>query len=274
MSATYLLEATMDDLLGGKRTKERSPNFPFISVETALHRAMQFYEQEKRGEAPYIVAVQHWNYSPASSGGLQTIAALKHYSLMIDEGSGKARKVRLTDLALRILLDSRPDSTERCQYIRQAALAPSVIAEIYSKWPDGLPSEATINHYLLLDRGFSKDAAIRLSKILYENESFTTQYRNSSISDNVETVSDIYGNQSRAPSTEDAASLSSMSAQDSSVGVQQDVFTLEEGQVVMRWPKKLSAESFADFKDWIDLQVRKIARLNGVELKKKSGNEI
>jgi len=156
-----------------KKSRDRSPSFPFISLETALRRAQEFYSFEKRGSAPYSVAAEHWRYSPASSGALQTVAALKQYGLMVDEGSGQMRKVKLTDLALRIILDSRADSTERTNYMRQAARMPPIVEEIYRNWPDGLPSDSTLNHHLVLELQFNEQTAAKAVKIIKENYAFT-----------------------------------------------------------------------------------------------------
>jgi hypothetical protein len=157
-----------------RKAVERSPNFPFIPLESALNRAQRFYEKEKRGSAPFAVAAQHWKYSPASSGALQTAAAMKSYGLMVDEGAGAGRKLRLTELALRILLDTRPDSRERERFKRQAALTPAVAAEIYANSPEGqLPSEATLNHHLVLELGFNQSTPLRAAKIMQQNEEFT-----------------------------------------------------------------------------------------------------
>src|ERR1035437_5342820 len=98
----------MDDIDSKKR--ERSPNFPFIGLAAAIQRARDFYDQEKRGSAAVSVIATHWGYSPKSSGLIQTVAALKSYGLMEDEGRGEARRLRLTERALRILLDNRTDS--------------------------------------------------------------------------------------------------------------------------------------------------------------------
>ncbi len=55
-------------------------------------------------------------------------------------------------------------------------------------------------------------------------------------------------------------------------GFKQDVYTLgSEGQVILQWPEKMSQESYDEFVDWIELQLRKIARLSGVTPKQKSG---
>jgi hypothetical protein len=40
----------------------------------------------------------------------------------------------------------------------------------------------------------------------------------------------------------------------------QDIFTLEEGQVVLQWPATLSADGYEDFKDWLKLIARKAGR--------------
>lgn len=163
----------MEEPLDARRSKERSPTFPFISLERALDRARQFYGEEKRGVSPFTRAVRHWNYSESSSGALQTVAALKSYGLMEEAGgSGLARQIKLTALALNILLDQRPDSSERADRLRQAALAPAVAAEIYARWPEGLPSDSTLNHFLVLERRFGEETAVKALKILKENQQF------------------------------------------------------------------------------------------------------
>ena len=157
-----------------RSAKDRSPNFPFIPLATALRRAEEFYAKEKRGSAPFPIAARHWGLSSKSSGALQTAAALKSYGLMSDEGTGAARKLRLTELALRIILDSRPDSTEKRTHMQQAALTPAVAAEVYNLWPDGLPSAANLHHHLVLERKFNEATARKVVKIIHENHSLTS----------------------------------------------------------------------------------------------------
>jgi hypothetical protein len=156
-----------------RKAKDRSPNFPFIPLTTAIGRAREFYNAEKRSAAPYAVAAKHWGYTATSSGGMQTMAALKSYGLMSDDGVGAQRMVRLSDLGLRIILDNRPDSIERDQFLRKAALNPSVAAQIYKKWPTGLPSDANLNHFLVLDLKFNDVTATKVVKIIKENEKLT-----------------------------------------------------------------------------------------------------
>jgi hypothetical protein len=165
----------MDESVDSKKTQERSPRFPFIPLERALERARQFYEEEKRGVAPFTRIVMHWGYTDTSSGGLQTISALKAYGLLEEMGgAAKARQFKLSDLALRILLDQRPDSSDKLMFMRTAALAPAISAEIHEKWPDGLPSDSTLNHFLVLERRFNEGTATSAIKIIKLNQELTS----------------------------------------------------------------------------------------------------
>src|SRR5689334_2255157 len=93
-----------------KEKKHRSPAYPFIPLQKAVERAATLYERNKRHSTPLAVAAGLWGYKEKSSGGLQTVSALKQFGLLLDEGSGDKRHVRLTELAFRILLDEVPDS--------------------------------------------------------------------------------------------------------------------------------------------------------------------
>ena len=44
------------------------------------------------------------------------------------------------------------------------------------------------------------------------------------------------------------------------VGMNSDTFTLDEGQVILQWPAKMSHESYEDFKSWLELVSRKAKR--------------
>jgi len=134
-----------------KRKRTRSPAYPFINLETAFVRAKQFFDKEQRNAANVSVAMTHWGYTNDSSNGAQTIAALTSFGLLGDEGVGNQRKVRLTQNALRILLDTRPDSKEKVDLIKQAALSPKIHQQLWEKWGTALPSDAQLRHTLLFD---------------------------------------------------------------------------------------------------------------------------
>lgn len=43
-------------------------------------------------------------------------------------------------------------------------------------------------------------------------------------------------------------------------GSRRDVFSLDEGRVILEWPEKMSPESYEDFQAWVEIQLRKIKR--------------
>ena len=144
-----------------KRTRQRSPSYPAFGLETVLERARTLYQKEGRNAAPSAAIMQHWKYSPKSSAGLQTLAALKKYGLLEKQSKDQ---LKLSDLALTILLDEREDSAERAEAITRAALLPSIHREMWDKYGRELPSNANLKHFLCLQKGFTESAADGLIK--------------------------------------------------------------------------------------------------------------
>ena len=138
----------------------RSPAYPFIPLDKALARAEALRKAiGNKADTRVVSAMGHWGYGEKSSGGIQTAAALKHFGLIDDSGSGRDRRLKLSELALRILLDQRPDSVERKQLIQRSALLPKMHQELWERWGRDLPVDAELRHYLLLDRGFNENGA-------------------------------------------------------------------------------------------------------------------
>lgn len=139
-----------------KVTKHRSPNYPAISLKDALNKASQLLGKYKRAEVPINLAQELWGYKPHGGMGNQTVAALKAYGFLDVEGDGKARKVKVSDTAFRVLLKS-PD---RAKLLKDAAIAPAIHQELWQRYGEqGAPVEL-MKHYLLWDRDgvFNADA--------------------------------------------------------------------------------------------------------------------
>src|ERR1700733_4242727 len=105
-----------------KRAKGRSPLYPSINLETAIQRVRQLYEKERQHPTAVGTIVAHWRYKSLNGPAAQTLAALKKYGLLEDEGSGENRKARISALADVIV--AHPDEGMRMAAIREAALKP------------------------------------------------------------------------------------------------------------------------------------------------------
>ena len=136
-----------------KQPKFRSPPFPYIGLGRALFKAEQLYNAVRHHGAAMPTAAKAWETGPKSSATLQSVATLIQYGLLDDEGSGESRKVKLTPLALKIVMDKRPDSAERARAIREAATSPKIFAELYEQYgmADGI-DDALLVHTLTAER--------------------------------------------------------------------------------------------------------------------------
>lgn len=141
-----------------KPRQNRSPAFPFISLEKALVRAEKLMEAEGDNVVPLSSAFTAWGYGEKSSNGRQTIAALRQFALMEYE-KDNTNGVFLTKHAWNILKDIRPDSTEKKDLIKLSALEPKIHRELWEKYGANLPSDNTILTYLVKDRIFSDSGA-------------------------------------------------------------------------------------------------------------------
>lgn len=145
-----------------KRKRGRSPSYPGIGLEEALERARVVWDTEKKHAASIDTLQGHWGYASRSGQGSIIVAALKKFGLIEDEGMGNARRARLSELAQRIILDEREDSSERDALIRDAALRPPIHRELWEEFQreGSVPSDANFAHKLRFERNFT-DRAIR-----------------------------------------------------------------------------------------------------------------
>jgi hypothetical protein len=222
------------------RKKIRSPSFPFIGLREALDRARTFYEAEQRNAARPETAAAHWGYSAKSSGGKQTLAALRAFGLVDGDSL-----VKLSGRALRILLDEREGSEERLRLVQQAALMPPVHARLWERYGAELPSLQTLRLSLILDEGFNENSV----------DDFLTEYR--------ETLE--YARLLTGPAREEKETRAERPATPPppqpriSAEVDPVVFPLLDGNAVeFRIRRKVSPEEVEDLRTMFELWLRKI----------------
>ena len=308
-----------------KPRQGRSPAFPFIPINKAIDRAETFRVAEggrPKHFSPLVSAAKAWGVGVKTGTAIQTIAALGHYGLFEFEGSGEQRAARLTDLAFRILLDKQPQSPERDELIRQAALAPRIHVELWQKWQDSLPSNATLETYLVRDRGFSEGGARDLIAEYKETIAFAKPGQPANIpvsttgglpdqDDKTEIeVGDLVrveiggqdplGKPVRVRAVQEYEGSLWVFADDEETGIQmehvkleqkgagdpkptinpprlslekepatvpsgkrQEIFALDEGDVILSYPDNLSPASFHDLEGYLSLFLRKAQRRAG-----------
>jgi hypothetical protein len=139
-----------------KRKRDRSPGYPGIDLETAILNAREFYAKEGRHFVPVTVAIKHWGFRAWSGSANVALAAPIKFGLMEDDGKGEQRKVRLTELGLRLAREGNPN---RGADLREAALKPKIYQELWehSEQQGGIPSDETLAWWLR-ERNFTENA--------------------------------------------------------------------------------------------------------------------
>jgi len=145
--------------------------FPFINLEKALGRAKQLFDAAGAHSMTSLDVFSTWNYSPKSSGGFQTVAALKAYGLLGNFRTGSdTGKLGLLPDALKYFRDERPE--ERLQLVKQFALEPSLFRALWQRWGFTPPADHIARSHLKIDRHLSEQSARAVLGIYQENIDF------------------------------------------------------------------------------------------------------
>jgi hypothetical protein len=146
--------------------KDRSPNYPAFSLPAALQFAKKLYGKEGRTPSPLEAVAKALDYSSVSGPVRSKVAAMKQYGLVEEAPQGK---MRVSERALR-LIKHDPNDPQFLRLVREAALQPTLFAEIHQDYPGA--SDANLEIQLEAEKGFSKDGAARVIRSYRETASF------------------------------------------------------------------------------------------------------
>lgn len=160
----------MDDIKS-KPKRQRSPNYPNYSLRECITFIKKIYDKYGSGEVHIEDAVKQAGHSPTSSTASRVLAALSSFQLIESRGSKTNKFLKLTRLALEILLE-KEDSIKKFDLLKQAALSDDAMAVIWAKWGSDIPAEDTIIKILMLEMGYSPDGAARFAGVISDTYDF------------------------------------------------------------------------------------------------------
>ena len=140
-----------------RKPKGRSPAYPAINLETAIQRARQLHDRVRTHTTPVTTIATYWNYKSLNGPAAQTLAALKKYGLLDEEGAKEDRTAKLSDQAVIIL--QHPDPAARTAAIQQAALHPAIHRELWEKYREDLPPDDNLRWELTRNLRFTETGA-------------------------------------------------------------------------------------------------------------------
>lgn len=256
----------------------RSAAYPWIDLEGAVARLDQFWKEEKTYEVPIGSAFKHWGYGAKSSGARLTLAAMLSYGFLADKGSNEKRTAKITKLGIEVVMAPSPEA--KIKALKIAAQKPRAFASLLKDMdPQNLPSDQTLAHILVTQRGFNPNA----TETFIKNFKRTIQYAKLEKSDILSAVEPTQaqvdgdgGLQGKVVNLLDrvaAANAGTPAVKPSGVAThafKQDVYNFADGgQVILQWPEGMTADSFQEFEEWIDMQKRKIKKASGATPKDK-----
>lgn len=153
-----------------KKMRPRSPEFPFVSLRDAIPRVEQLITANQRHPARIKNLAPLWNYSAGSSSFLRTVAALRAFGLVDETGSGDDRKIAVSELGMKMVMDKRPGATEAA--IQKAFENCTILSEYRQKWGKRRPSDTVCLSELTLDHGFTDVAARKFISVYDDSVTF------------------------------------------------------------------------------------------------------
>lgn len=262
---------SMDDGRGKK--KGRSPSYPAINLKAAIEKASMLYQKEGKHATPTFTAMSDMGYSPTSGAGIVALAALKKFGLVEDEGSGRDRVVKLTDLALDIILSPDDDSSGKMQAIQHAAMVPPIHSELWKEFEGSLPSPANLRHNLIRKRNFTDSGANEFIRQFTETIEFAKLSGSAIISPDTADSGGAHGTIKTYPDKIDALhSATLLTVRHAQHTVIEEKFMLDEGVVEIRYPNLLSIDSIDEFEARFE-QLIKRARRNAAKMGSESASQ-
>lgn len=224
--------------------KSRSPRYPNIPISEAIQKVRAIYEQEQTDPASAEVMAEHMGYKGLNGASLKALSSLRKYNLL----EGRGDDLRVSRDAQTLILDPA-DSPSYRESLRRCAYGPELFASLRNQFK-GNPSERNVAVYLE-KQGFKRSGAALAAKNFLETVALIGEDSSEGEEEAIRPDND------QTPSRPASSPVARLQRKP---GMRQDVFTLEEGDVVFQWPEGLSKTSADDLKAWAELVLRKIER--------------
>lgn len=132
--------------------RARSPNYPAISLPTAIQQLRLLFDRIHKHKAPKEAILKGLGYGGWNGASATALSAHTKYGIL-DRLDGDDFKI--SDLGMRILFHNSP--AEYTIALHEAAKGPPLFAELMTEFPGTLPHEDILRPWLIR-RGFAQSA--------------------------------------------------------------------------------------------------------------------
>lgn len=246
----------------------RSPSYPGLDLEEAINKVKKLWEAEHKNETPPEVVAKHWEYSHKASPFLVAIASLKKYGLL-ESGNDGMRSVKVSKLAMQILLGGDEEAADRAKATQEAALKPAIFLEFWKKYGKNLPSDGSLKQQLLVSKNFTPSGAETFIKTYRKTLSFAKLLEGDILinvdgSEQEEPTPDLFGQQKVNPPVPQTSKLGqSGQTRDLTIPL------IGGGAAFIRLPTPLTLENFSLIQDFLNMLQKALVSDGQKELEKK-----
>lgn len=145
--------------------KDRSPAYPYYSLEKCVRLVELFYKANGLAKAPRDNAMKHMGLNPDKAWDFRATSSITGYGLLDEKGSKSKRTFQLSDLGKTVVI-IKESTGEKRDALRKAALNYEIIKSLADNFPNGLPADDVIKLNLVKDYGFTERAASRFVDVL------------------------------------------------------------------------------------------------------------
>lgn len=238
----------------------RSPNYPLFNLEQSLELAEKLYDHAQHHYVPIGTAFSRWELKEGTYAQ-QVVGALRQFGLIETTGIKEKRQIRVTQEAAKAI-EGHPD---RSSILKRMALLPNVHKAVWDEYGEDLPPDDTLRHYLLFDHKprFNRTSVDGFLKQFRESIGFAGVGEDSDIGHDIGDDAATDGAEDNQDTGTDRNPPDPQFRYRPQRGgqVRQDVYTIDEGDVVLSWPSDISDASIDELSDWLALVERKIRRL-------------
>jgi hypothetical protein len=217
--------------------------------------------------------------SKGSSALPQTVAALHQYGLLAEYGWGDSGRIALSDLAIRIITNPSEPSSERMAAVKEAALKPTIFAEIWEVVQRvGHADHAALTRLLTMDREargrapFTRKAADEVLRLFTETVAYAGLAANDAYGERIEafetrnSADQSFLSEPRFPNV---GALRHLIAPSSRFGPRappeegwtEEPLTDEVGDLILiQYRGKPSRKRYEFIRDYLDLKIKRLER--------------
>lgn len=155
-------------------TRKRSPRAPSIALGDAIEKISKIYDMDRCHAAPLDGVARHIGYKDAGNGrALSALASLGYYGLLERPKEGMAAVSKDVEV-FRFAPNETIKRTLKTKWLK----TPLIFAELLEKYPEGLPSDATLK-FELIQRGFAPNAADQCLQVFLRSVEYAQYFEQS-----------------------------------------------------------------------------------------------